>query len=208
MAHSTLARLASYLLALGAVAAANTAHGQLNPNWPPQMAGGSPAPSIGLYSQPGVIASGGVGNADMPPSAGSNKGDCTAGRRAVKGAPKVVGVFPANGAVVRPGIVVVRVTFDRPMSCDASFAGNSNLPNPCPGAWREAFLSQDGRSFRTVCEVAADTRYRMVLHSFRSANNVMASPYTVTFSTSGSAPIGSVREALAQDTGAPATAGG
>jgi hypothetical protein len=126
----------------------------------------------------------------------------------VSGRPQVVDVFPARGAVVRPGLVVVRVTFDRPMSCDASFGGASDLPNPCPGRWREVTISADRRSFRTVCEVKADARYRLLLRSFRSVHDSIMAPYDVTFSTSGAAPIATIQQALAEDVGGPEIAGG
>jgi hypothetical protein len=115
--------------------------------------------------------------------------------------------FPADGSVVRPGVVVVRVTFDQPMSCDASFDGTSDLSNPCPGRWREVTISKDRHSFRTVCEVKADARYRLTLRSFRNSHG-LAIPAEVTFSTSGSAPIATIMEALAEDTGGAQTAGG
>ncbi len=69
-------------------------------------------------------------------------------------------------------------------------------------------ISQDGRSFRTVCKVASNTRYRLVLRSFKSEDNVMAEPYDASFSTSGAAKIASVKQALAEDTGGPQIAGG
>jgi hypothetical protein len=132
---------------------------------------------------------------------------CMAGSAQNKNRPKVVATFPANGAVVRPGVVVVRVTFDQPMACDASFDGVSDLPNPCPGRWREVTLSRDQRSFRTVCEVKANTTYRMTLRSFRNSHG-LAVPAAVTFSTSGAAPIATIQQALAEDIGGPEIAGG
>ena len=132
---------------------------------------------------------------------------CGATSATSKSRPKVVATFPADGAVVRPGVVVVRVTFDQPMSCDASFDGASDLPNPCPGRWREVTLSQDRRSFRTVCEVKAGVRYRLTVHDFHNSRG-MAVPAEVTFSASGSAPIGTIQQALAEDPGAGMVAGG
>ncbi len=126
---------------------------------------------------------------------------CTGGPAKNKSRPRVVATFPADGSVVRPGVVVVRVTFDQPMACDASFDGTSDLPNPCPGRWREVTISQDRRSFRTVCEVKADARYRLTLHSFRNSRG-LAIPAEATFSTSGAAPIATIQQALAEDTGA------
>jgi hypothetical protein len=133
--------------------------------------------------------------------------DCIAGSAKNKSRPKVIATFPAEGAVVRPGVVVVRITFDQPMACDASFDGTSDLPNPCPGRWREVTISLDRRSFRTVCEVKADTRYRLVLRSFRNTHGLTI-PAEVTFSTSGSAPIATIQQALAEDPGAGMVAGG
>src|SRR5215469_3331262 len=97
---------------------------------------------------------------------------CAAVSQKSKSRPRVVATFPADGAVVRPGVVVVRVTYDQPMACDASFDGTSDLPNPCPGRWREVTLSQDRRSFRTVCEVKADTRYRLTLRRFSNSHGL------------------------------------
>ncbi len=218
MRPTQITRLASCALVLGALAAAGSASGQgaaFNPNFGAHDAQGNALPGANMiYAQGGEIASGGAtgiyDNYDIAlfPRGRSNKIGCRGGRGGVAGQPHVVNVFPGKGAVVSPGIVVVRVTFDRPMSCDASFGGKSDLPNPCPGQWREVTMSQDGRSFRTVCEVAPNSRYRLVLRSFKSEDNVLAKPYDVSFSTSGATLIGSIREALAEDVGGAATAGG
>ncbi len=213
MRPTEITRLISCALALGALAAAGGASGQaaFNPNYSATDAQGYPLPGATmLYPQAGEMASATIALHDNTLFAGgrSNKVGCRGGGGGVAGQPHVVNVFPAKGAVVRPGIVVVRVTYDRPMSCDASFGGGSDLPNPCPGNWREVTISQDGRSFRTVCEVAPNSRYRLLLRSFKSEDNVLAAPYDVSFSTSGAALVGTIREALAEDVGAAATAGG
>jgi hypothetical protein len=214
MRPTEITRLASCALAVAALAAAGSASGQgaaFNPGFGAHDAQGNVLPGANaVYPQAGEMASSTTGLYDnaLFPQGRSNKVGCGGGRGGVAGQPHVVNVFPAKGAVVRPGIVVVRVTYDRPMSCDASFGGRSDLPNPCPGQWREVTMSQDGRSFRTVCEVAPNSRYRLVLRSFKSEGNVLAKPYDVSFSTSGATLIGSIREALAEDVGGPTTAGG
>ncbi len=188
---------ATCALALIALAAPFAASGQgVGPSsWPQSQ----PIIGDGFYPQGGQIASG--GGQLFTFGTLSNKGaNCVAGSLKNHGRPAVVATFPAEGEVVRPGLVVVRVTFDQPMSCDASFEGQSDLPNPCPGRWREATLSQDRRSFRTVCEVAPGTRYRLMLHSFHNSHG-LAIPDAVTFSTSAAPPIATVREALAEDAG-------
>ena len=37
------------------------------------------------------------------------------------GRPKVVSAFPGKGDVIRPGLLVMRVTFDQPMACEGRF---------------------------------------------------------------------------------------
>jgi hypothetical protein len=214
MNPTQIKRLAYCGFILAAVAAAGNASGQgapFNPNFGATDAQGNVLPGAGaIYSQQGEIASSTTALYDnsLFPRGRSNKVGCRGGRGGVAGQPHVVSVFPAKGAVVRPGIVVVRVTYDRPMSCDASFGGISDLPNPCPGNWRDVTMSEDGRSFRTACAVAPNGRYRLVLRSFKSEGNVIAAPYEVSFSTSATALIGSIREALAEDASGAATAGG
>jgi hypothetical protein len=213
MRATEIARLVSCVLVLGGSSVAGGAFGQaaFNANFGATDAQGNLMPGASsLYPQQGLPASGTIALHDntLFSNGRSNKVGCRGGQGGAPGQPHVVNVFPAKGAVVRPGIVVVRVTYDRPMSCDASFVGRSDLPNPCPGQWREVTISQDGRSFRTVCDVAPNSRYRLVLHSFKSADNVMATPYDVSFSTSGTARIGTIMEALAEDVGAASTAGG
>jgi hypothetical protein len=109
--------------------------------------------------------------------------------------PKVIDSYPAKGAVVRPGIVVVRVTFNRPMACDGAFAPHMSMENPCPGESREMLLSYDRRTFRTVCTVKPNTAYGMVLsqdptaHSFMGLAGLPSLPYRLTFTTSAEAPV-------------------
>ena len=39
---------------------------------------------------------------------------------------------PAKGEVVRPRLLVVPVTFDKPMTCVGVLQNRSPLPDPCP----------------------------------------------------------------------------
>jgi len=212
MSSAWTATLAASAFALAALVSAEAFGQQATQNqqaWTPNQAGNdnNAAPAAAQYNtyrDP-------IETAQMFRFPGlSNKSGnpgCMTGGRGTRARPKVVATFPASGAVVRPGVVVVRVTFDQPMACDASFDGVSDLPNPCPGRWREVTLSRDQRSFRTVCEVKANMRYRMTLHSFRNSHG-LAVPAEVTFSTSGAAPIATIRQALAEDVGGEAVAGG
>ena len=69
--------------------------------------------------------------------------------------PRVISTYPANGAVVRPGLLIMRVTFDQPMSCAGYFAAVGAPQSPCDesGAQQRALMSFDRRTIRTPCLV-------------------------------------------------------
>ena len=120
--------------------------------------------------------------------------------------PRVVSSYPAKGAVVRPGLLVVRVTFSLPMACDGAFTSASPLPDPCPGSPRQMLLSYDRRTIRTVCIVAAATRYGLQVSedptsgaSFMGLSGLPSFPYRLDFTTSAEPAVTTVCAALAED---------
>ena len=119
--------------------------------------------------------------------------------------PKVVDSFPKRGAVVRPGLLVVRVTFNRPMACAGGFTADPPLQNPCPGLPREMVLSYDRRTVRTVCVVEPNAEYGLWLSQDPTANSFMglaglpSLPYRLTFTTSSEPTVTTVCDALVQD---------
>jgi hypothetical protein len=120
--------------------------------------------------------------------------------------PRVVGAFPAPGAMVRPGILVLRVTFDLPMSCEGSFAAALPLHNPCPGGVHDMLLTYDRRTFRTVCILEKNAHYGLwlnqtIFHRFTSLAGRSSQAYEITFSTSSEPAVDNVRDALAEDPG-------
>jgi hypothetical protein len=79
--------------------------------------------------------------------------------------PRVVETYPAAGAVVPAGKLVLKVTFDRPMRASWSFVNRDAASAPrCDG---KPVQSADGRSFSMTCTVEARRRYWM---GFNSAN--------------------------------------
>jgi hypothetical protein len=120
--------------------------------------------------------------------------------------PKVVASFPTRGAIVRPGLLVMRVTFDRPMACEGGFDAAPPLPNPCPGAAHAMLLSFDRRTVRTVCMVEAGRAYGVSLGQDPTANTFIgltglpALPARISFTTSDGPAVSNVCEALAEDT--------
>ena len=114
--------------------------------------------------------------------------------------PKVVSSFPAKGAMVRPGLLVLRVTFDRPMSCLGLIQSHAPLPYPCPTPLRSPMISRDKRTFLTVCKVEANLHYGLWLDNFAGAAGTGSPrPYELEFNSSGMEEITTVEAAIAQD---------
>lgn len=113
--------------------------------------------------------------------------------------PKLVSTFPAKGAKVRPGVLVLRLTFDRPMTCAGVLDSEGYRPNPCPAPLIEPMISHDRRTFLTVCMTEANYRYGMRLRRFESLAGRPAPPSTLEFETSLARPTRTVEQALAQD---------
>jgi hypothetical protein len=136
-------------------------------------------------------------------------------------APQVVSTYPAQGAVVRPGYVVIRFTFNVAMSCDGIFLGMPSMQQPCGGEARQVVTySYDRRTIQMVCHVAKSTRYGLRLnydpnHDAARLNNVTATRvdftslagaplrrFELSFSTSAEAPLVTQMEALAAEAAA------
>jgi hypothetical protein len=115
--------------------------------------------------------------------------------------PRVVSSYPAPGATVRPGILVVSVTFDLPMTCNGQFAADPPLLDPCPGGDRVMTMSPDRRTIRTTCQVAKNRRYGLWLnrrapYDFIGLSGWPAEPYELTFITSDGPRVKTLAEAM------------
>lgn len=129
--------------------------------------------------------------------------------------PKIVSSFPARGAVVRPGVLVMRVTFDRPMACAGVFSDDPPFHNPCPGRIQQMLLSYDRLTVRTACVVEPNLTYGAWISKdvtygawvsnfsqdteFVSLTGSPSKEYEFRFSTSAEAPVTTVCEALSED---------
>jgi hypothetical protein len=128
--------------------------------------------------------------------------------------PKIVSSFPARGAVVRPGVLVVRVTFDRPMACAGGLGDDPPFHNPCPGRIHNMLLSYDRLTVRTACVVEPNLTYGAWISKdvpygafvsddskddFISLTGSPSKEYEFRFSTSAEAPVTTVCEALTED---------
>ncbi len=125
-------------------------------------------------------------------------------------APRVVDSYPAQGAVVPPGFVRVRVSFDAPMSCFSEVATDGGETDPCQpdGTWE----LPGRRSFVMQCQLQPSTDYRMRFRrtegkGFIGMSGRPAEPYDLSFTTSAGLAVSSMTQALALDPGAPGAAG-
>jgi hypothetical protein len=128
---------------------------------------------------------------------------CVDGKLRDGPAPKVVRIMPAPGSVVRPGPMVLSVTFDRPMAC-AAVRKASPFPIPCPGEGDAVLFSPDRRTLTTVCVVEAGASYSMPLVDFVGDGGAKSERYDLAFTTSTSAPVRDARQALALEKTGPA----
>jgi hypothetical protein len=121
--------------------------------------------------------------------------------------PRVVSTYPANGDAVRPGVLVLRVTFDQRMTCAGAFGDVPGLKHPCPGSRQETVLSFDRKTVRMICRVAPFASYGVRIgrppdRLFRSLAAQPASPYVLTFRAIAAPAVGSVSESLEEDAAA------
>jgi hypothetical protein len=134
--------------------------------------------------------------------------------------PKLVSSFPADGGKARPGIVVVRLTFDQPMACPG--VNDGDLPI-CPTPLIDPVISADRRTFLTICVARSEGRYSIRLNSERGRRSLSADEHMtvsasqrprgrwtslagrqavsqeITFTTTNDETVQTIRDAIAED---------
>ena len=118
--------------------------------------------------------------------------------------PKLVSTFPPRGSVVRPGLLILRLTFDAPMTCDGLLDSHEGLLDPCPAPLNDPVISTDRRTFLAVCRLKKSSHYGMWLNRslwrpFTSVAGRQVEPAEIVFDTSDGPDVTDVKEALAQD---------
>jgi hypothetical protein len=171
----------------------------------PQPAAAAPPPvanSATTVSELIVTATKTVSELTVTPKIKCLKPDAGSGRM---NRPRIVSSYPAKGDVVRPGLLVVRVTFDQPMACDGLFTAAPPLEDPCPQTSQDLLLSLDRKTVRTVCLVAADTQYGLwvtqdpTAHSFIGLGGLPSESYRLNFATSSGSAVASICDAMLED---------
>jgi hypothetical protein len=130
---------------------------------------------------------------------------CFPAKSAPTPAPKITSTFPTEGQVVRPGLLVIRISFDRPMTCGGFLQALAGLPNPCPPRTQTFIQSFDHKTIRTLCLTHPGQAYGVVVgdpsEAFVSLDGRQALPVTLRFSTSGETAQTSLQGALDEDAG-------
>ncbi len=117
--------------------------------------------------------------------------------------PQVQSTFPAAGAKVAPGLLVLRVTFDTRMRPEGwSYAEEAGAEYPdCAKSPR---LLDDKRSFVLICRTLPGKRYaiwfnRPPLDDFTSFGRRPATPFELKFNTTQDEPVRTLIEAMKAD---------
>jgi hypothetical protein len=123
-------------------------------------------------------------------------------------APKLVSTYPTEGQVIRPGLMILRLTFDLPMGCWPSGTRGARLesrPDPCILLRAKHWvLLKDRLDWTLLCHLTPKTRYSFRLTGFKGLSGREVEPFTVGFETSGEPPIATIEEAAAQQPWLPA----
>ncbi len=124
--------------------------------------------------------------------------------------PAVVSTFPANGATVSPGLLVLRVSYDARMF-DESWSYVTSLRGLYPECADTPRLLDDRKSFALICRTMPSKTYAVWFNrgpydNFISAGRRAAKPYELQFKTSDGDAVWTLKDAMAQDKGLPATA--
>jgi hypothetical protein len=126
--------------------------------------------------------------------------------------PKIVSTYPQQDEVVRPGLLILRITFDQPMTCSGFFATAPGRKNPCSSSEQHFLMSYDHKTVRVACVIEPGARYTLYLNGraetpdgptfqpkFISLDYQVLDTAHLTFSASAAAPIDTLVDALAAD---------
>ena len=133
---------------------------------------------------------------------------CLKAESAPAPAPKIVSISPTEGQVVRPGLIAVQITFDRPMTCSGFLTALAKVASPCPPREQTFIQTFDHKTVRTLCLAQPGQTYAVMVggdcaQPFVSLDDQKAAPLAVHFSTSHGPPVTTVPEALAEEHAGP-----
>ena len=133
--------------------------------------------------------------------------------------PKVVSTYPGQNQTVSQGLLILRVTFDRPMSCSGFLAFEGK--DPCSTKTQivsqreqDFLMSFDHKTIRVACFVRPGERYTFWMNpdpatpfipagvpwpSFTSLQGMPLASKAMTFATSKGPPVQTIADALSAD---------
>lgn len=106
--------------------------------------------------------------------------------------PKLVASFPAQGAQVGAGALVIKLVFDQPMAADGWSYGRAE-GGDFPACLAKPRLLADKRTFALLCSVAPHKTYAISVNAapaFAGANGRLAKPDSLSFSTTDTQVLG------------------
>jgi hypothetical protein len=113
--------------------------------------------------------------------------------------PSVYSSYPASGASVPAGVMVLKIVFDQPMKPDA-WAYGPSAGADFPKCLADPRMLSDQRTFVLLCTVAVNSTFALQINPaprFANANGRSAKPFTLRFSTTDD-EIEDVQDALRQ----------
>jgi hypothetical protein len=121
--------------------------------------------------------------------------------------PKVAGTYPAQGANIAPGVLIIRVTYDARMQGQSWSYVTSQL-GEYPECATSPRLLDDHKSFALICRTQPNKTYALWFNhgdyqNFTSAGRKPATPYQLKFTTSDADPIWTLEDAIKADPGLP-----
>jgi hypothetical protein len=135
--------------------------------------------------------------------------------------PEVVSTYPRQDETVRQGLLILRVTFDQPMTCSGFFLFQRK-DDPCSDvnrtfaqAKQQFLMSFEHKTIRVACFVRPGERYTFWMNPtlpsksddppgipgppFMSLRGRLLASHDVTFTTSSGAPVQTISDALSAD---------
>lgn len=127
--------------------------------------------------------------------------------RLPKTLPTVASTFPAAGATVAPGVLVLRVTYDQRM-LDGGWSYVTSAAGEYPDCDKTPRLLDDGKSFALICRTLPKKTYAVWFNHADHENFVgvgyrAATPYHLVFSTNDDDPIFTLEAAMKADPALP-----
>ena len=113
--------------------------------------------------------------------------------------PQVVSTYPAAGATVKPGVLVLKLTFDQRMN-PAAFKFDRGADG-YPSCLARPRLLPDEKTFVLLCTVGASGKFSMQLNGpgdggFINLADQRASPLLLQFSTQDGLSLASMKDAM------------